>query len=116
MKSILLTAMLFCSVLVGTQCNKNSDESIPPCIQQKIEEIKAEPKWNPVATVTEYVYQGRTVYLFSSNCCDQYYMLYDGTCTYICAPSGGIAGSGDGNCPDFRSSARYVKLTWKDPR
>jgi hypothetical protein len=116
MKSILLITILICSLLIGAQCHKDTDIPVPACIQQKIEDIKAQPKWNPVATVKEYVYGGRHVYLFSSDCCDQYYMLYDGSCTYICAPYGGLSGNGDGNCPDFKNAAQFVKTIWKDPR
>ena len=31
--------------------------------------------------------------------CDQYNCLYDAEGTILCAPAGGIAGSGDGQCP-----------------
>ena len=57
-----------------------------------------------------------TSFLFSSNCCDQYNVAYDENCKAICAPSGGIAGSGDRKCLDFSSTAKFVKLVWKDPR
>ena len=110
--------MLFFPVLVEKQCNKqrNRNDSVPTCVWQRIEEIKKEPKWNPPAQVDEYIYNGRNVFLFSSNCCDQYNMLYSDNCITICAPSGGIAGHGDQKCNDFFNSAKYIKLVWKDPR
>lgn len=101
--------------LFGHQCGKNKTR-IPVCVQQRIDSIKAEPKWNPPAEVNEYVYKGKRVFLFTSNCCDQYIMLYDGTCNYICAPSGGFTGKGDGKCTDFYENAKHVKLIWKDER
>lgn len=97
-------------------CNKKISSSIPVCIQQKINQIKAQPKWNPPAQVYEYNYINKTVYLFSSDCCDQYNSLFDADCNYICAPSGGIAGSGDMKCTDFIENAKQVKLIWKDDR
>ena len=103
------------AISVFDTCSKTKKE-IPACVQQKIEQIRAEPKWNPPAEVNEYIYRGQHVFLFTSNCCDQYIMLYDGSCNYICAPSGGIAGHGDNKCPDFYNQATHVKLVWKDPR
>jgi hypothetical protein len=113
MKYLLL--LLSSPLLLAAQCGKQKNK-IPSCIQQKIDEIKAEPKWNPPAEVNEYIYQGKHVYLFSSNCCDQYNILYDGNCNTICAPSGGFTGKGDGKCSDFNTAAKFVKLLWKDPR
>ena len=113
MKYLLLTLSL--PLFLTCQCNKKTGE-IPSCIQKKIDSIKAVSKWNPPAEVNEYIYQGKHVYLFSADCCDQYNELSDSNCNYICAPSGGITGSGDMKCPDFRSSAKFVKLIWKDPR
>ena len=103
-------------VLNNTQCSKNRISNIPACIQQKINTIKAQPKWNPPATVTEYLYNGKKVYLFTSDCCDQYIELYDENCNYLCAPSGGITGKGDGKCVDFYTAAKHIQLIWKDPR
>lgn len=101
---------------MNSRCSKQKPDAIPVCIQQKIEAIKAEPKWNPPAEVDEYLYNGKHVFLFSSNCCDQYNILYDENCEVICAPSGGLTGKGDGKCADFAESAKHVKLIWKDER
>jgi len=110
----LLILLAFPAVL-SKQCGKSND-SIPVCVQRKIDSIKAEPKWNPPAEVKEYTYKGQRVFLFTANCCDQFYMLYDGSCNYLCAPSGGFTGKGDGKCADFKDSAKQVKLVWKDDR
>ncbi|MBI1344386.1 MAG: hypothetical protein GC171_15805 [Terrimonas sp.] len=89
---------------------------VPSCIQQRIESIKAQPKWNPPAQVDEYEYQGQKVYLFTSDCCDQYIQALDGSCNYICSPSGGITGGGDGKCTDFYKEAKHIRLIWRDER
>src|SRR5215470_1862872 len=102
-------------VALQKQCAR-SGNSIPICVQKKIDSIKAEPKWNPAAEVNEYVYREQHVFLFTANCCDQFYMLYDGSCQYICAPSGGFTGKGDGKCADFAENAKHVKQVWKDDR
>lgn len=113
MKYILL--LLAIPLLSESNCSKKKD-LIPACIQQKIDQIKAEPRWNPPAEVNEYLYNGSHVYLFSSNCCDQYNVVYDENCNPICAPSGGFTGKGDGKCPDFNEKAEHIKLVWKDER
>jgi hypothetical protein len=66
--------------------------------------------------VEEYRYNGKRVFLFSSNCCDQYNEVVDEACTYVCAPSGGITGKGDRKCLTFKDSAQLVRVVWKDER
>ena len=91
-------------------------DALPKCIGKKIKDIRAEPVWNPPATVSKYSYKGQIVFLFSSNCCDQYNTLYDQSCNYICAPSGGFTGQGDGLCTDFDQVAKFIKVVFKDRR
>ncbi|MFC0773795.1 DUF6970 domain-containing protein [Terrimonas alba] len=107
--------LLLAVPLLNQTCNKSKD-SIPSCIQQKIEAIRKEPKWNPPAEVNEYTYEDKRVFLFSSPCCDQYNNLYDKDCNLICAPSGGYTGKGDNKCPEFSYKAKHVRLLWKDDR
>ncbi len=92
------------------------DATIPACIQQKIDSIKKEEKWNPPAQVEEYEYVGRKVYLVSAPCCDFYTAAIDANCNYVCAPSGGITGKGDRKCIDFTEKARFIRAIWKDER
>src|SRR5437763_814749 len=118
MKSLLLTGFIIAMVAsCDKERNSNSDHSsVPACIQTRIDDIKKQPKWNPPAEVNEYLYNGKKVYLFNANCCDQFITLVDDSCNPICAPSGGITGSGDRNCPDFYQKAHFIRLIWKDPR
>ena len=101
--------------VVATQCNKTNPKP-PDCVQHLIAEIKSQPKWNPAGEISEYRYRGELVYLVSSDCCDQFIVLYNGTCEKICAPSGGITGKGDGKCADFYENATKLRLVWKDDR
>jgi len=110
-----IVGILVLSLKMGN-CNKERTIRIPPCIQEKIEAIKQQPKYNPPATVYRYLYMGKNVYLFSSDCCDQYNYLFDKDCNVICAPSGGITGRGDGRCSNFKQMASEETLIWKDPR
>lgn len=63
--------------------------------------------------ISSYLYQGKTVYLVTPDCCDQYISLYDDNCNFLCAPSGGLTGKGDGKCPDFYDKATKGTLIWK---
>lgn len=115
MKSILFTIVIFLTI-AAEKCKRQKENSIPDCIQQKIDQIKKEPEWNPPAEVHEYSYNSKRVFYFSSNCCDQYNAVFDENCNMICAPSGGLTGKGDGKCADFKEKATEVKLIWKDER
>ena len=102
---------------VGRQgCKKDAAVHIPVCIQDKIDAISQQPKFNPPATVYRYVYRDNYVYLFTADCCDQYDYVYDRECQVICAPSGGIAGHGDGRCPNFEQVATEKTVIWHDAR
>ncbi len=114
MKSVLFTLTIFLAI-AAKKCNK-SKENLPACVQERIEEIKKQPPWNPRAEVYEYEYNGSRVYYISSDCCDNYNTVIDNNCNYLCSPSGGITGKGDGKCPDFQSSAKMIRLIWKDER
>jgi hypothetical protein len=111
-----LFAAVFFMLVLQKQCNKPAEPGIPACVQQRIDDIKKQPLWNPPATVTEYRYEGRRVFLFSSNCCDQYNQVLDENCNYLCAPTGGITGKGDRKCTDFGDKAELIKVVWKDER
>jgi hypothetical protein len=91
-------------------------QSIPLCIQGKIDSIKSLPKWNPPAEVHEYIFRGKRAFLFSADCCDFPSPLFDSACNYICAPYGGYTGKGDMQCPEFDKEAKKVRIVWKDSR
>ena len=114
MKSVLFTLTILLAV-AARKCN-SPKEALPSCIQEKIAAIKQQPRWNPPAEVYEYEYEGKRVFYFSSDCCDQLNTVVDENCNYICAPSGGITGKGDRKCDNFTETARKVRLVWKDER
>ena len=114
MKYIWIAVLLAVAKTPG--CNKQKTAGIPDCIQQKINTVKGQPKANPPIEVQQYAYNGKTVYLVTSGCCDQYNVVFDEKCQYICAPSGGLTGKGDRKCPDFIEKATFVRTIWKDER
>lgn len=90
--------------------------SAPACILQKIDSIKRDHVWNPPAEIHEYENEGKKVYVISADCCDRFTTVVDSNCNYICAPSGGFTGRGDGKCRDFFTKAKHIRLVWKDER
>ncbi len=100
-----MKTFLIAICLIGlNSCEKNkSTNSIPSCIQDKIDELKNKPKYNPPAKVIQYNYNGKTVYYITSDGCDQFNNLFDSNCNLICAPDGGFTGHGDGKCSDFEN-------------
>lgn len=120
MKYLLL--LLLFPFLSASECGKKKEkpiaetiaDSIPVCVRAMIDERQKEIPPNPPVQIDEYVYNGKTVYLFTAPCCDQFNVLYNDSCKMICSPSGGITGKGDGKCDDFSKTARHVKLIWKE--
>ena len=51
---------------------------------------------------------GLRFYLFKPLCCDQLDKLYDVNGRYVCAPSGGFTGQGDGRCPAWVHRALWA--------
>ena len=66
----------------------------------------------PVAQVIAYKWRAETLYLHHMGCCDIPNPVYDTSCTYRCAPSGGIHGQGDFKCPSFSAEAREIVRLW----
>ncbi len=108
-----LLQLLILIILQGKACHKESKDVVPAAIENKIAVIKKQPAANNPSAVHQYEYNGKKVYLFMSGCCDQYDSLYDETGNYLCAPSGGFAGKGDGQCANFATAAKHLKLVWQ---
>lgn len=110
-------------LLTLVACNK-SDEDVdlalpvgtPACIERMIGASLESDTQEPPARVTRYTYLDDTVYLFTAPCCDQQDALYDGHCNFLCAPSGGFSGGGDGRCPDFFATATNPVEIWQNQR
>ncbi|HYF32266.1 MAG TPA: hypothetical protein VD993_14180 [Chitinophagaceae bacterium] len=103
------------AVVFLSQCKKE-EVPIPVCIQQKIDSIKLAPRSTPPVQVHAWLYRGIKVYLVSAPDTTQFVRLYDETCNFICAPSGGPTGIGDSTCTDFYQEAQHLSLIWQDQR
>lgn len=108
--------LIWIGLLIGFVACEKSEPEIPACLEEKIDDILSEEVWNPPAKLYSYQYEGETVFYFPPRCCDFFGEVFDAECNYICAPDGGITGSGDGDCPDFFQKATNETLLWEDPR
>lgn len=81
-----------------------------------IEQLKQKPRQTPAAEVTQYTYQGRTVFLVTGGSPAAYSYLFDNCGNVVCAAAGGPTGNGDGACSDFATTATSPTLIWRDPR
>lgn len=77
---------------------------LPSCMQSSIQEYGA---------MKIFIFSrdsSPTYYMIESECCDRFNVVLDCNCKYICAPSGGITGNGDGLCSpeivDYSSSSQ----------
>jgi hypothetical protein len=109
--------MLIVIVIFAINCKSSDTEDgdVPACIENKIEEILTNEVTNPPTQVWRWEVDGKTYYYITSDCCDQFNILYSENWDIVCAPDGGFTGQGDGNCPDFKGE--IVKtLIWEDDR
>ncbi|MFD2570999.1 DUF6970 domain-containing protein [Spirosoma soli] len=103
--------------LLGFGCDNDPiPRETPDCIRDRINQIKSQDKWNPPAKVFRYSYKGQPVYYIPSRCCDIPGIVLDAQCNVVCAPDGGLGGSGDGTCTDFFKSRTDEQLIWQDSR
>ncbi len=113
-------ALILCAAfLMPLGCEDSSPtepDTTPAWLQVLIAQIEREPVTNPPSAIYSYRYRGETVYFRPSRCCDIMSVLYDRNGVVLCAPDGGIAGGGDGRCPDFLQTRSAERLIWQDPR
>jgi hypothetical protein len=57
--------------------------------------------------LVRHVLHGKVYYFLRSPCCDLANHLYDEHGNYVCAPSGGFSGRGDGKCPALREALTH---------
>jgi hypothetical protein len=115
-KLIFSILLLFAVAFFITDCGKQPYPlDIPACITKIIRQKQLEPETNPPTTIEQWNVDGHTYYYITSDCCDQFNNLYDEDCNYVCAPDGGITGSGDQNCPEFSLPIEKIIL-WTDKR
>ena len=94
----------------------NSSSASPAWLTAVIRQLETQPVANPPAFVARYEYKGDTVYFVPQRCCDVMSVVYRSDGPVMCRPDGGLAGNGDGRCPDFFAERRSERIIWRDPR
>jgi Domain of unknown function (DUF6970) len=118
--SRVLKRVLLISVL-SAGCGRNPaapDPAItsPAWLTTLIQQLETQPVANPPAFVARYEYKGDTVYFVPQRCCDVMSVVYRSDGSVMCRADGGLAGTGDGRCPDFFAERRNERIIWQDPR
>jgi len=116
MRSLIFLA-IGCASLIAQACDQPTPpHANPRWVSELIARYQAEPVGNPPQSIWRYQYRGQTVYYIPPQCCDQYSQLFDAKGGLLCAPDGGLSGSGDGRCPEFFKERTEEQLIWQDPR
>ena len=112
-KQIVFLALL----AVAAGCKPATAEDLPPFVQQLIEQYEGGAESNSPGSIWRYNYGNAVVfYVPPFFCCDLPSRLYDVQGNVVCAPDGGIAGVGDGKCPDFFDMRKGGIRVWIDSR
>ena len=91
----------------------------PDCIYTMIDEIKKEAVSTPPKEIYAISFEAKRYFYLPTHkqCCDMFSELYDEDCNLVCAPEGGVAGGGDGKCPEGLDIESLDKtLVFKDDR
>ena len=114
-KRVLLTVVLSagCS---HTPAAPDAPIAAPAWVTTVVQQLEAQPVATPPAFVASYEYKGDTVYFVPQRCCDVMSVVYRSDGTVMCHADGGLAGTGDGLCPDFFAERRNERIIWRDPR
>jgi hypothetical protein len=104
--------------IIVCACSRTPDRNLPDPIEQLVKEYESGPVGASPRSIWKYSYNGTDVFYvpLSLVCCDQFSELYDRDGEFLCAPDGGLAGDGDGKCPDFIVRRADGMQVWKDPR
>ena len=92
------------------------EEGRPEFVQRLIAQLESGPKKESPGSIWRYDYKGNVVFYVPPSCCDVPSALYDQNGNVICVPDGGIAGDGDGRCPDFFQVRTDESRIWIDRR
>jgi len=98
-----------------TGCRKNCIERHSECLQTKIEEFKLNVVCTDGASIKEYTFQDKTVYVFDQGSCmaDGWADIWDKNCNLL-GMLGGIAGFSKINGVIFYDNAKYKGTIWRN--
>jgi hypothetical protein len=115
LKRVLLIVVL-CAGCGRNPAAPDSAITSPAWLTTVIRQLETQPVANPPAFIARYEYKGDTVYFVPQRCCDVMSVVYRSDGAVMCQADGGLAGTGDGRCPDFFAERRNERIIWRDPR
>lgn len=111
----IIKAILITIIIVG--CKKeNIAKDVPSCIRAEIENVEDDAN-RYISKVSEYIFQGRTVYAFEEDgsiIADASTAIKDSACNVICSV-GGLAGPNLTLCNGvkFYENAVFKRVIWE---
>jgi hypothetical protein len=99
-KSIIFPAILLAALASAQPAISDGQDPIEltPAMLREIQRLAQDPLAITNMPILRVQYLGKDAFLVTSPCCDLFNYLYDQTAKVLCAPTGGIAGQGDGRC------------------
>ncbi|MFA6049257.1 MAG: hypothetical protein WC792_04940 [Candidatus Micrarchaeia archaeon] len=91
-------------------------EGTPTAIADVISRQGTLPLANPPATIVQCDYDNKATYYLPPRSPTEMSSLYDADGTILCSPDGGLAGTGDGRCPNYFETRANCNAIWEDPR
>lgn len=82
----------------------------PKWLQRMLQDAQNQPH-NTLA-IYSIKHNGQTYYLRTPSCCDRFSELYNQQGQFICAPSGGFTGQGDGKCGGLDIREAPTRQIW----
>ena len=116
MKRIILGLISMALAACGGPAAGTQPSPTPDVVSRLIQQVHSHSPANPPGYIASYSYKGKLVYYVPPRCCDIFGDLYDSSGQLICHPDGGIAGHGDGRCPEFLSERTEGTIVWRDGR
>ena len=113
--SPLLLAFVLALMFASCGGTPTDEDSLPHWLAALVEQLESQPAANPPAYIARWEYRSGVYYYLPPRCCDIFSNLYDFEGTIVCHPDGGLAGEGDGNCPEL-GKRLSEEVVWSDAR
>jgi hypothetical protein len=114
MGRLLVACLVLLALLAGYYCRRKAGAAAAP-VDLKAEHLPAVVR-DGSSGVALYEYRGEKVLYVEPRGFDLYNEVYRLDGARLGAPSGGIAGDGDGQLPDWGTEARFVRQLREKPK
>jgi hypothetical protein len=100
----------------GCSVSEQDDSIMPAWLVARIIDYEKGPADSAPTEIWKITHHGKPAYYFIQPCCDSFNPVYDTAGVEICNPTGGIAGHGDGKCPEPRDKDTEAEFVWSHSR